>query len=630
MKNKQAVFLTTLLLLGVCLSSCSFKSDDSEASQVSGTQAVQFDPKEDSDGDQILNGKEEELGLDPYVADIPKLQSSFLQNYKIQFSYIMTELNQEITESIDTRVGRNDPNFKYRVGSILVKDQSLKEAARIGQFYGHTWGDIQERDLSWIKYPEVDPKFYQYHQVNYGNVFTGDNVEITSLSIEIENSIRLKTHPLFSSITDLELNFYYYSHELESWQLIGSKLVDRVFAREQTETFSVTLENVPLELIRDSYLKRGEFIVSEIKDFKINGTGQTYKTLMESVKAKTVQVILNTPHEIEQNFVAAVGDARVSTLLSYLYGENRFRLQDNTLTKLLSFENNLPSYTYLKEIKNLDKKGNWFAFTNRLNQHYLENSFKSGEAIVLSYVTGDKLASQKAESFMSLRQDISGEEDYKIYPLGNITTNSKVNFFLSPRHLRGTGLKTEADTVQSRGGSCGRNCISQEFTCNLSINTFEERDYVFDFKSDFSGELSLITLVINDTEYSLKELVDSKKITASVLNREAHFEIRDVEGIQELNSAEENTISLKIKTVHGTAHSGVKLTAKSGRDHYMCAGVAVNYSGANGLPISVESIDFQNLIEPYTDWSRITRGISREYSSPFEISVSANVTNFYN
>ena len=337
--------LLVIVVLSQLFVGCSLKSED-EASEVSGIEAVQFDPSGDSDGDRITNGRELELGLNSQIADIPKLQSAFLQNYSINFTYKLPQFEQEITETIDTRIGREDPDFKYRVGSVLVRDQSLKEAARIGQYSGHIWGDIRARDLTWIKYPEVDPRFYQRNQVIYSNIFTNPDVELTGLSIELESSIRLLSHPLFQSIQDLELNFYYYSHERESWELLATKLVERTFGREQTETFSVTLENVPVELVRDSYLKRGEFIVSEIKDFKIGDSGQTYKSLMESVKAKTVQLIINTPHGIEQNFVAPnKGDTRLPALLTSVM---QYRMQDNDLVRLGEFENNLPAYTYLK------------------------------------------------------------------------------------------------------------------------------------------------------------------------------------------------------------------------------------------------------------------------------------------
>lgn len=626
MKHKQFIFVTALLFLVLGNTACSFKSDDSETPQVSGSQAVQFDPQKDSDGDRILNGKEVELGLNPYIADIPKLQVSFLQNYRINFTYKMPQFEKDISEFIDTRIGREDPDFKYRVGSILVRDQSLKEAARVGQFSGHIWGDIQERDLSWIKYPEVDARFYQYNQVRYGAVFSDEDLDVKELSIELENSVRLVGHPQFASIKDLELNFYYYSHESQNWELLGSKLIERTFAREQNETFSVTLENIPLELMRDSYLKRGEFIVSEIKDFKIGDSGQSYKMLMESVKAKTVQVVINTPHGIEQHYVAPKGDARLPALLETLV---QYNLQDNELVKLGAFKNNLPAYTYLKEVRELDKKGQWFTFTKRLNQHYLAHSFKRGDAVILSYVTGKELASQNAEQFLSLRRDVDGGSDYKLYPFGNITPNSKVNFYLRARHLRGDGIKSDSIRISS-AGSCGRNCMVQQYHCDLSINTFSERLNGFSFNKDLSGELAQISLVINQDEYSLKELVDAKKIKVQIDYIDAHFEIMDIDAIQELNPSVENVLALKVKTPHGTTFNGVKLTAMQGRDSYMCPSVTVNFSGANNLPVSVESLDFASRIEPHTDWSRIARGISREYSSPFEVDISAHINNFYN
>lgn len=629
MKHKQFIFVTALLFLVLANTGCSFKSDDSEAPQVSGSQAVQFDPQEDSDGDRILNGKEVELGFNPLIADIPKLQARFLQNYTIDFTYKKPQREREYTGSIDTRVGRQDPDFKYRVGSILVRDQSLKEAARIGQFSGHSWGEIKQRDLSWIKFPDVDPVFYHKNQLEYADAFFAPDSELLSLTIKLENTVKLLPHPLFTSIKDLELNFYYYSYERETWELIGSKLVERVFGRDQTETFEVTLENVPAELMRDNYLKRGEFIVSEIKDFKIGDSGLTYQQLMQSVSAKSVQLILNTPRGIEQNYIAANAQTTLPALLSALY-DKQFRLQDNELVKINAFENNLPEYTYLKEVKELDKKGRWFTFTKRLNRHYLDYNFKAGEAVILSYVTGSDLAKQNAESFLSLRQDIGGNDNFTLYPLGNVTSNSNIKMYLRPKRQLGDQIITVRDSVFTTGGGCGRNCMSQDFRCNLEINSFKERQWNFVFKSNFSEEISQITLVINQNEYSFKELYDAQKVKMQFSNEGLYIEIPDIEQIQELLPAQENLVLLKLKTEHGSTFNGVKLTAKSGRDSYMCSNVVMNYAGVNGLPLSVDSLDFATHIAPYVNWSRVKRGENRAYSKPFEIDVAANVSNFYN
>src|SRR5690606_8605761 len=105
-----------------------------------------------------------------------------------------------------------------------------------------------------------------------------------------------------------------------------------------------------------------------------------------------------------------------------------------------------------------------------------------------------------------------GGEDYKLYPLGNISPNSEVNFYLRSQHLRGDGIKSEPVNVSSPGGSCGRNCASFEFYCNATVNRFSERNDLFVFNKDLTGELSKISLMVNDYEYSLKTLVEEKKV----------------------------------------------------------------------------------------------------------------------
>ena len=47
--------------------------------------------------------------------------------------------------------------------------------------------------------------------------------------------------------------------------------------------------------------------------------------------------------------------------------------------------------------------------------------------IIVSYLTGKDLATQKDEQVYSYLGEASGVDDFKLYPLGNISPNSEVN-----------------------------------------------------------------------------------------------------------------------------------------------------------------------------------------------------------
>src|SRR5690606_7706274 len=145
---------------------------------------------------------------------------------------------------------------------ILVRNKAFGEAARVGRFSDHSWGEIQEADLTRVIYPDVDTRFAGKNSLLTGKYFDNAGVVIDKVTIELENSVRLMPSSVYSSVKNLELNFYYFNYQTESYELLDTKIVERHFNRDVNETFTVTLENVPSDLVSQNYLKRGEFIIS--------------------------------------------------------------------------------------------------------------------------------------------------------------------------------------------------------------------------------------------------------------------------------------------------------------------------------------------------------------------------------
>src|SRR5690606_18552547 len=113
------------LLLAILMTNvaCSFKSPDHDKKAQSRT-VDELKPEElkniDSDGDMVNNYDEKMNGTDPFVADIPKVDVSFLQDYAIEVTF-----EDESTFKVDTTVARDNPNFKYRVGDLFLKANSV-------------------------------------------------------------------------------------------------------------------------------------------------------------------------------------------------------------------------------------------------------------------------------------------------------------------------------------------------------------------------------------------------------------------------------------------------------------------------------------------------------------------------
>jgi hypothetical protein len=643
-------------LIVLLLSSCSFNSsEDEQALPENGSQrsdtlttdgqnhdlSVDQLKELNTTGDLISDYDKLQMGLNPFIAEVPDLRIRFLQNFKITiFWEFRSKETNEIVRSgetvlFDTQVGRGDPNFQYRVGSILARDKAHQEAARVGRFNTHTWAELQEHDLTWVKYPEIDSGEFLKTLLEKSVLFDSNEIRnetyhISNIQIELENTARLNRSPIYRSVKDLELSFYYYSYSREAWELIETAKIDRSFLTEQTETFKVVIDNAPIELIKDNFLTKGEFIVSEVKNFSLpDKDGVEFKTLMASIKNKSTQVIIDTPLNVDRYFVASrSGKSRADNILTQIMDKN-FRVENDQLTKLGQFENNLRDYTYLEEVKLEDKKGRWFVFTDRISRHYLDHEFSPSDTIILSYLTGRDLAKQSQEKVHSLRNRITGGDDYEIYPLGNISRNSTVSLQLRPYRRYGKNIKTFSDQIQSAGGSCGRNCTAPQFTCKFDVAIIENRNEPFTFERDFKGELENIGLIINDSKFKLTDLIKKNKVSTRWLEDHLHLTINDLTQIQDFHEAEENVLYLTLKTQNKSTFNGLKLTSMTGADRYYCPLHISNIAGHNKWPISVESTQFNEWASTVR-WNLIQRGEKVQYKQSFSISVSSIIKNYHN
>ena len=620
-------FLITAILFS--LVSCSYKKPDEDSKKKATYEQISAEElsKMDTDGDRINDLEEKERGLNPFLANIPELKINFLQNYSIKVKW---NKNQEKGETIfDTRTGRNDPDFKYRVGEILVREKAFLEAARIGRYSGHTWGDVKEEDLTRVGFPEIDPRFLSANNLKLGQILNDPAIAIDNISVELENSTRLLTSSVFNEVKNLELNFYYYDYETENYELLSTKLIEKHFIRDVNETFTVTLDNIPHNLLVESFLKKGEFIISEVKDFEIPEIGIKYSELMKSVKNKTVQMVVNTPLETKSYFVAPFTNRnRFSDLMENIYPK-QYKVEDDEVTKVGQFSTNLPDFTHLKEVKAEDKKGKWFVHTRRMIRTYLDHEYQNGEVIVLSYLTGKEISEQSSEKVNSLRFEATGGKDFQIYPLGNISPNSLVDIQFSPGKRLGDGIDQKEDKPVSVGGSCGKNCYKWDFQCHFKFNKFVARNNSYEFKKDLTEELAQLTLIVNEDEFNLKQLIEEKKAEIFWVSNNPHFRINDISKIKEIFEAEENVISLKIETKKGVTFDGVNLISFSGRESYGCFNLAGAAAFNMKIPVYEGSKDFAKWRGMF-NWNVLRVGKDRAYEQPFTLNISSTVKNYFN
>ncbi|MBL7665294.1 MAG: hypothetical protein JNM93_09180 [Bacteriovoracaceae bacterium] len=610
---------------------CSFKSSEDKNKTMKNYQELTANDliKIDSDGDMLNDLDEQEKGLNPFIANIPELQISFLQNYSIKAEGIERNNPSSRWEfTIDTKVGRNDPDFKYRVGGILIRDKSLESAAKIGKYSIHTWDDIEDNDLTWVKYPAIDPSFY-HNQVIKNIHYFDEEYDLEKITLQFENSIKLLSSKLYPAIKNLELSFYYYDYERESYERIGSTKIERHFHGGINETFEVTLESVPKNLIYENYLKRGEFIFSKIDDFEIPSLSIKYSQLLASVKNKSLPVVYNTPLESKIYYVGLnSGQKKFEEILQHLFDKN-YTIENDELIKIYHFKNDLKDFENLSELKNKEKEGKWFVFTNKLRMNYLDHEFNNKNIISLSYVTGKELSQQSADKIFSYRKDAYGGNDFIIYPLGIASTNSEVDFQIFPKRRWGKKFLKNKLGFLCREKSC---------KCHYDINQFIERDEQFKFEKSLEGEFSLIHLMINDDEFELKKLIEEKKINVKWINDALHINIKSISAIKELDNNEEHSLSIKVINNTGVIQQGVEFTKMAeGYSLFYCAEVVIRAAYDRKISISSDSWRFDELTKQrsWRNWVKYCRNCVRlsyreQYNEYFSIALSALINNFHN
>lgn len=629
-----------LLLLLALSTACSFKSPEGKGNPQ--TRSVdELKPEElkkiDSDGDMISNYDEKMNGTDPFVADIPKVDVSFLQDYSIEVVF-----EDETTFKIDTVVARDNPNFKYRVGDLFLKANSLNNAAKLGRFSGVSWGEIKQEDFSWVKYPNTDKEYYHSKVMEF---VKNKGKKIKSLTLELENTLRLQESPYFPSIDALEVNFYYYSHSKESYVLIHTEKIEKTFQSGVRENFAVTIENPPLELFEDSYLRRGEFIISEVKDFNCPDRKIKNSQLLASVKNKSIPVYVSTPYKNEINYVALnEGGEKFITIMQKLYSD-KFAVVDEKLTQVEQFANNLPDFKYLYEVKENDKDGNWYVMTNKIKEHYLKQNFSTSDSITLSYITGKDLSAQRSETFFSLTEKVDSGENFNKYPLGNVTKNSSVDVSVYINGLNGIRLNEKFQQFFF-APQCGRgNCTGANWSVHAEymINSFKKFSEPFRF--DELAEIGdKIKVLINNTELDLAELVKqnlaSVQLKEDVVGQYLHIQLTGLDKIEAVVNGSENIAFLLISPVKkGATGVGVQINKMGGHniDFVMHAGmVALTEGMKHQLPIAVTSWKFAEW-EKKIPWGQRapngwvpTRGEKQKYHEGLVVDVVSTITNNFN
>ena len=599
------LFILSILILTV---SCSFKpKEKGDINQQLGLKA-----QLDSDGDLISNSDEESMGTNPLIADLPLVKSSFVQSYKVTVNYL--EEGEEKEFIIDTSKEQDNPHFKYRVGDILIKESNQKLSAKIAKFSSHSYGDYKEHDLTWVNYPEAQTAYHQSLVAKYGYVF--DKFEIVNVSLEITSSVELDEESKFNEIENLELGYRFYNYETQEYESLAESKVERVFSKGIIEKVRTTIDTINPRLIYENLFKKGEFVLSEIVNYQIPKLNTDYKSLLRSIRLKTVPVIYTTPLETKVYYVSLY-KKRFNYILSTIF-DSKYTIENNDLVSINQFHNNLGSYENLKDLKSVTKKGKWFVLTSKLDKHYLSHDYSNKDIISLSYIVGSQLSSSVEEKVTSINN--SADSTQKV-SLGNITKNSKLSFFVKGLRAYGDRVKNIKDILKP--GPCrGRNCLSTDFKCYISINESEQVDESFSFKDD----LSQYYLEIEGIDYPLTDYID-KEIIRNSLTDGNLFQITDLSKIHDFNDSVE--VFFKILPKTETYNEGIELTNYSGRHGYYCSMHTTHIAFTKKIPLSTYSKGFKDW-QRNVDFSVIKKGFKADATLDYSYRINSIIENYYN
>lgn len=583
-----------IMLMSLFIVSCSFKSskDDNK-----GTRSVnELKPsdlkKMDSDGDLISDYEEMERGLDPLVANFPKLSVNFLQDYSIK---VLFEDESEFL--IDTKIARDNPDFKYRIGELFLRENSHNNAAKYGRFSGVSTGEIKQQDYTWVKYPDIDKDYYFSKTREYK--YWSKN-KVKESSINLENTLKLMESPLFDTIEEVELNFYYYSYSKETYVQLHTEKLDRTFQSGIREDFQITISNPPLELIEDTYFRHGEFIISEVKDFYIPSLKLKYSDLMNSIKVKTIPIYKTTPFENDLNYVAINKNGeKFISVMAKLFSD-KFSVQEDKLVQVEQFSNNLPDYDYLHEVSAEDKAGKWFVMTNKIKDQYLKHNFTNSDSITLSYLTGNELSKRVNERIYAFSENIQSKDNGKLYAIGNVTNNSDIELSIFLNELEGIQLDVKNGNFYYRPPNC-RNCTGTNWSvaAEFQVNSFSGFNHQW-FVRDIAEAKSSFEILINNKVLILDELVAQNHATFELKGDESfnyvHITIKNLNELEVIETGKENVAFVRIKPLEvGQTGEGVQINKMGGHniDKVFHAGlVCLQEAAKRKVPLAVTSWKF--------------------------------------
>ncbi|RZF20634.1 hypothetical protein DAY19_11655 [Halobacteriovorax vibrionivorans] len=608
-----------VLALVLCVS-CGFSSEDKNEKNLN----IESLKVNDLDGDLIEDTLENEIGLDKYLADVADVNIKFEQGYEIKL-ILEDEAKKGVIVNLAESINQDDVGFNYTYGSSLLKTKAFVESAKVARFATHSYGDVTDFELSKYVYPLTNENYRFQKQLDVKNIIDKDKFVVKNISLNFKANLYLESHPLIKEIRNPVFEVYYYDYRNRTYKLIKEEKIDLVLKENVLESFQVNIENIPNEFIFDNYFKRGEFLIISLKDYEVPTIGANYTNQMASIKERTTPVQVYTPNYQRQYFVSSKSPKSLIQMLDHIYKEN-YEVSNNEVTKIGQFENNLSDYEELSKVALENKKGKWFAYTNKLNQHFLTYKYSPKDTITLAYITGEKLASQVKEKSRLLKAVVSNEDS--INSLGTISKRSDLSFSIDTGNYWGERVIKDSGEFWTR--PCRGNCRVSDYRCRIDVRDFTGEQ----INEPFSMEAGrrFFSLKVGDSIYSLNDLISVGVLEESRLEEYYFYHLKKSEYFfsEEENTKQEKPVSLYTPTFRESGYHGFKLVSMSGKTaHYECPMHTMGMAQGNNLPVSNESLNFKKW-KHWVHQRKLSIGTQKDEVLDFNYTVTSEIKNYYN
>lgn len=623
-----------ILITMMSIAACSFKNDDkNNTSPARDERRIgELSPDElkkmDSDGDFISDFDELEKGLNPLIANIPEIKLNFSKAYTVKIKVKDLASNEIIDLKIEQAVDENDPDFQFKTGRIYDRDYIHQVSARNGKYSSYTVGEINKINLNKISYPEISSNKLHSWRLKYLQYFNTKKYEIIESEILIKNSLSFKKPSNIAMIKNLKLGIKYWDFKEDQFKEIHEEVMTDHFETGAFNEFDLKITNPPVDFFKHSLFKKGKFLVAEVKDYEIPSLDVTFKTLSDSVLRKTTPVIHDSPLATDIYWVATSRRYKDFTEILKLIFDDNMRVEDEKLTKVIAFENNLPDFEYLSEVKELKKKGKWFVLTNSLNHHYLSHKFTPKDVIAISYITGDVLSSQIENNRSGLNRifsEASSSTTSIKKKLGKVLKNSQVELAFKGVYKKGTNVKTD-------GPLWYREDRYLKVYCEWEVNTLHDYEGAWDISKKLNDDIESVWLNINDKSFKITDLIANKQVDSSFQNHILTVKINDFKKIDEsFDELSTFDIGLEFFPTSKTVFVGSRLYKQEGKHWQSCAGVHLQYFLGNNPHVPVSTRSLPN-IQFYQPWQ--SRGLKiapdETIENSYKIDVSSKLINYFN